>query len=157
VPEPLRDVAALLRERGLRVTAPRIAVLDAIAGMGHPDAEDVRAEVARRLGSVSTQAIYDTLRTLTAAGLLRRIEPAGHPARYETRVADNPHHLICRSCGATRDVDCATGHAPCLEPSERGGFVVDEAEIVFWGLCGTCADAATGTTATNTTTTEGMR
>ncbi len=138
MPEPLRDVAGILRARGLRATAPRIAVLDAIRGMGHPDAEDVRAEVARRLGSVSTQAVYDTLHALTDAGLLRRIEPAGHPARYETRVADNHHHLICRRCGATRDVDCAVGHAPCLEPGAGGGFLVDEAEVVFWGICPDC-------------------
>jgi Fur family transcriptional regulator, stress-responsive regulator len=141
VSEPLSEVAALLRASGLRVTAPRVAVLDAIAGMGHPDAEDVRAEVARRLGSVSTQGVYDTLRALTAAGLLRRIEPAGHPARFETRVADNHHHLVCRSCGATHDVDCVTGHTPCLEPSARHGFAVDEAEVIFWGLCGDCAPA----------------
>lgn len=151
MPEPLRDVADLLRARGMRVTAPRIAVLDAIHGMGHPGAEEVRAEVARRLGSVSTQAVYDTLHSLTAAGLLRRIEPAGHPARYETRVGDNHHHLICRACGVTRDVDCVAGHTPCLEPSGHGGFVVDEAEVVFWGLCGDCAGATT------TTTTDGTR
>ncbi len=153
MPEPLRDVADLLRSRGLRVTAPRIAVLDAITGMGgHPDADDVRTEVTRRIGSVSTQAVYDTLHALTRAGLLRRIEPAGHPARYETRVDDNHHHLICRACGATRDVDCATGHAPCLDPASRDGFVIDEAEIVFWGLCGDCARAGDPTT-----TTEGTR
>ena len=148
-PAPLRDVAELLRERGMRATAPRVAVLDAIVGMGHPDAEAVRAEVARRLGTVSTQAVYDTLHALTAAGLLRRIEPAGHPARYETRVGDNHHHLICRSCGTTRDVDCAAGHAPCLEPSAHGGFVVDEAEVIYWGLCASCAATA------RTSTTEG--
>lgn len=140
MPEPLRDVAVTLRARGLRATAPRIAVLDAIRGMGHPDAEAVRAEVARRLGSVSTQAVYDTLHALTDAGLLRRIEPAGHPARYETRTGDNHHHLICRACGATRDVDCAAGHTPCLDPAAHGGFMVDEAEIVFWGLCPDCHD-----------------
>jgi Fur family ferric uptake transcriptional regulator len=141
VPEPLRDVAELLRARGLRATAPRIAVLDAIAGMGHPDAEAVRAEVARRLGSVSTQAVYDTLHALTDAGLLRRIEPAGHPARYETRIGDNHHHLICRACGMTRDVDCAVGHAPCVAPSAHRGFVIDEAEVIYWGLCADCAAA----------------
>jgi Fur family ferric uptake transcriptional regulator len=130
-----------------------VAVLHAIAQMpGHPDAEAVRTSVADRLGSVSTQAVYDTLHTLTAAGLLRRIEPAGHPARYETRVEDNHHHLICRACGVTRDVDCVTGHAPCLAPSASAGFVVDEAEVIFWGLCAGCA-ASTETT----TTTEGNR
>ena len=151
MPEPLRDAADMLRSRGLRVTAPRIAVLGVIHGMSHPDAEHVRSEVTRRIGSVSTQAVYDTLHTLTRAGLLRRIEPAGHPARYETRVDDNHHHLICRACGATRDVDCNMGHAPCLEPSARSGFAVDEAEVTFWGLCGNCA------TATPTTHDEGNR
>ena len=148
MPEPLHDVVGLIRSRGLRATAPRIAVLDAIAGMGHPDAEAVRAEVARRLGSVSTQAVYDTLHALTDAGLLRQIEPAGHPARYETRVGDNHHHLICRACGTTRDVDCAMGHAPCLEPSTHGGFVVDEAEVIYWGLCADCAARSGDTTPT---------
>ncbi|HMN98688.1 MAG TPA: Fur family transcriptional regulator [Miltoncostaeaceae bacterium] len=151
MPEPLRDVVELLRSHGLRATAPRIAVLDAIVGMGHPDADAVRAEVTRRIGSVSTQAVYDTLHALTDAGLLRRIEPAGHPARYETRVGDNHHHLICRACGTTRDVDCAAGHAPCLEPSAHGGFVVDEAEVIYWGLCADCAAVASRTT----TSTEG--
>ena len=147
------EVAERLRARGLRVTAARVAVLHAIRQMPeHPDAEAVRAAVADRLGSVSIQAVYDTLHALTSAGLLRRIEPAGHPARYETRVDDNHHHLICRVCGATRDVDCVTGNAPCLEPSRRGDFVVDEAEVIFWGLCGDCAASAR-----TTTTTEGNR
>lgn len=146
----LDRVANRLRSSGLRVTAPRVAVLDVVTGLAdHPDAEAVRAAVARRLGSVSTQAVYDTLHTLTSAGLLRRIEPAGHPARYETRVDDNHHHLICRGCGLTRDVDCAAGHAPCLDPSERGGFAVDEAEIIFWGSCPACRDAETPTKGTS--------
>ena len=140
-PAPLRDVAELLRERGMRATAPRVAVLDAIVGMGHPDAEAVRAEVARRLGTVSTQAVYDTLHALTAAGLLRRIEPAGHPARYETRVGDNHHHLVCRSCGATVDVDCVQGAAPCLDPDTTYGFAIEEAEVTFWGICPACLPA----------------
>ena len=143
--EHLRDVVDLLRSRGLRATAPRVAVLDVLGSLpGHPDAEAVRAAVVERLGSVSTQAVYDILHTLTDAGLLRRIEPAGHPARYETRVGDNHHHLICRSCGDTRDVDCDIAHAPCLEPSEGHDFAVDEAEVTFWGLCPACR--------TNTTT-----
>ena len=138
----VHDAAALLRERGLRVTASRVAVLDVIRSMeGHPDADAVRVAVNERLGSVSTQAVYDILHSLTEAGLLRSIEPAGHPARYETRVGDNHHHLVCRSCGLTRDVDCAIGHTPCLEPSQHGGFVVDEAEVVFWGLCAECRTA----------------
>lgn len=135
----VHDAAALLRERGLRVTASRVAVLDVIRTMdGHPDAEAVRAAVHERLGGVSTQAVYDILHSLTKAGLLRSIEPAGHPARYETRVDDNHHHLVCRGCGLTRDVDCATGHTPCLTPSQHEGFLIDEAEVVFWGLCSDC-------------------
>lgn len=139
MPEPLTDVVALLRDRGLRATAPRIAVMDVVRAMpGHPGAEAVRAAVASRLGSVSIQAVYDVLHALTDAGLLRRIEPAGSPARYETRVGDNHHHLICRSCGETHDVDCEVGHVPCLQPSAGHDFVVDEAEITFWGLCPAC-------------------
>ena len=135
----LDDVAVLLRERGLRVTASRVAVLDVIRSTdGHPNAEMVRSAVAQRLGIVSTQAVYDILHSLSEAGLLRRIEPAGHPARYEARVGDNHHHLVCRACGATHDVDCAAGHAPCLEPSQPDGFQVDEAEVIFWGLCADC-------------------
>lgn len=140
MPERLHDVTERLRSHGLRVTAPRVAVLDVLAQMSdHPDAETIRVAVTHRLGSVSIQAVYNTLHTLTDAGLLRCIEPAGHPARYETRVGDNHHHLICRTCGETRDVDCATGHAPCLDPSERGGFVIDEAEVIFWGTCPRCS------------------
>lgn len=132
----------MLRRHGLRVTAPRLAVLAVVAGHGgHPDAEAVRAGVRARLGTVSTQAVYDILHVLTGAGLLRRIEPAGHPARYETRVGDNHHHLVCRACGATRDAECAHGPAPCLEPHDDHGFVVDEAEVIFWGLCAACAAA----------------
>lgn len=139
MPVRLQDIAQRLRAQGLRVTAQRVAVLAFITRMPHhPDAETVRAAVELELGSVSTQAVYDTLHILTSAGLLRCIEPAGHPARYETRVADNHHHLICRACGDTRDIDCAVGHAPCLDPSESDGFVIDEAEVIFWGLCPRC-------------------
>ena len=144
--DSIHDVVDLLRTHGLRATAPRVAVLDVLGSIpGHPDAEAVRAAVVERLGSVSTQAVYDILHTFTDAGLLRRIEPAGHPARYETRVGDNHHHLICRSCGETRDVDCDMGHAPCLEPSQGHDFVVDEAEVIFWGLCPRCHATTTTT------------
>lgn len=137
--EPLQEIADRLRAHGLRATASRVAVLDVLAAHpGHPDAEAVREAVTARLGSISIQAVYDILHTFTDAGLLRRIEPAGHPARYEARVGDNHHHLICRSCGETRDVDCATGAAPCLSPGEGHGFAVDEAEVIFWGLCPRC-------------------
>jgi Fe2+/Zn2+ uptake regulation proteins len=129
-----------LAAAGLRVTAPRVAVLDAIAPGEHLDADTVARRVRDRIGSVSTQAVYDVLRALTTAGMLRRIEPAGSPARYENRVADNHHHLVCRSCGMVTDVDCATGATPCLTPSDLAGFVVDEAEVTFWGLCRRCSD-----------------
>jgi Fur family ferric uptake transcriptional regulator len=129
----------LLRDRGLKVTASRLAVLRAVEEIGgHPDAASIAGHARERLGSVSTQAIYDGLHALEAAGLLRRIAPAGSPARYETRVGDNHHHLVCRSCGAAEDVDCAHGEAPCLQPDDDHGFAVDEAEVIFWGLCADC-------------------
>jgi Fur family transcriptional regulator, stress-responsive regulator len=138
--QPAADqVADSLRRSGLRVTAPRIAVYAAVSALpGHPDVEAVAARVREQLGAVSTQAVYDGLRALTTVGLLRRIEPAGSPARYETRVGDNHHHVVCRVCGATRDIDCVEGAAPCLDPSDTGGFTVDEAEVTFWGLCPDC-------------------
>ncbi|MFF7943851.1 Fur family transcriptional regulator [Nocardia gamkensis] len=132
------DPREWLRAAGLRVTAPRIAVLDAVAARPHSDADTVAATVRDALGSVSTQAVYDVLRACVRAGILRRIEPAGSSARYETRIGDNHHHLVCRSCGVVADVDCAVGEAPCLAPSDAHGFVVDEAEVVFWGLCPNC-------------------
>ena len=132
----------LLRDRGLKVTASRLAVLRAVEELGgHPDAAAIAGHARERLGSVSTQAVYDGLHALSAAGLLRRIEPAGHPARYETRVGDNHHHVVCRNCGMTADVDCATGQTPCLHPSDDHGFALDEAEVIFWGLCRDCRPA----------------
>jgi Fur family ferric uptake transcriptional regulator len=135
-----------LRAAGLRVTGPRLAVyevLDRARGQGrHLTAADVAAGVRGATDGVSTQAVYDCLEALTRAGLLRRMEPAGRPALYETRVGDNHHHLVCRVCGRTVDVDCTHGSAPCLAPLDPHGFVVDEAEVVFWGRCATCADAA---------------
>jgi Fur family transcriptional regulator, stress-responsive regulator len=136
------DPAALLRSVGLRVTGPRVAVLNAVAARPHSDADDVAAVVRAEAGSVSTQAVYDVLRACVKAGLLRRIEPAGSPALYETRIGDNHHHLVCRSCQKVVDVDCAIGAAPCLDPSDSQGFVVEEAEIVFWGLCAECVSAS---------------
>ncbi|MGW4094167.1 Fur family transcriptional regulator [Nocardia sp. NPDC004750] len=127
-----------LRAAGLRVTAPRLAVLDAVTARPHSDADAVAATVRQTLGSVSTQAVYDVLHACVRAGILRRIEPAGSSALYETRIGDNHHHLVCRSCGAVVDVDCAVGRAPCLDPSDAHGFVIDEAEVVFWGLCPSC-------------------
>src|SRR3954469_20996016 len=135
--------AQQLRDRHLRVTAGRLAVLRAVEELGgHPDAGTIAAPVRARLGTVSTQAVYDTLGTLTTAGLLRRIEPPGSPARYETRVGDNHHHLICRTCRRIADVDCAVGSAPCLHPSDDQGFDIDEAEVVFWGECEACRAGA---------------
>ncbi len=128
-----------LRQAGLRVTASRLAVLAAVQGTGqHRDAEAVAEAARERLGTLSTQAVYDNLHILEGAGLIRRIQPSGHPGRYEARVGDNHHHLVCRLCGATADADCAAHAAPCLEPSDTHGFVVDEAEIIFWGLCPNC-------------------
>lgn len=139
--EPDR-VAAELRGSGLRVTAPRLAIYRAVADLpGHPDADSIAARARADIGAVSVQAVYDGLRALTGAGLLRRIEPAGSSARYETRVGDNHHHVVCRVCGNTHDIDCTVGRAPCLDPSETGGFEIDEAEITFWGMCPTCQAA----------------
>ncbi|AFT98291.1 MULTISPECIES: Fur family transcriptional regulator [Nocardia] len=132
------DAKAQLRAAGLRVTAPRIAVLDAVAAAPHTDADRVAATVRQALGSVSTQAVYDVLRACVHAGILRRIEPAGSAALYETRTGDNHHHLVCRSCGTVVDIDCVVGAAPCLEPDDAHGFAIDEAEVVFWGLCPQC-------------------
>jgi Fur family ferric uptake transcriptional regulator len=130
---------SLLREAGLRVTRPRVAVLDAVRQHPHSDTESILAAVRADLGEVSHQAVYDVLRALTTAGLLRRIQPTGSVARYESRVGDNHHHVVCRSCGAIEDVDCAHGSAPCLTASDDHGYVIDEAEVVYWGLCPTCS------------------
>jgi Fur family ferric uptake transcriptional regulator len=132
------EVAQRLRDVGLRVTAPRVTVLQVLAGHAHATADDVARLARARLGGVSTQAVYDVLAACTQAGLVRRIEPAGSPARYETRTSDNHHHLVCRSCGRTTDVDCVVGGRPCLTPDDDAGYVLDEAEIVFWGLCPNC-------------------
>src|SRR6478735_12379555 len=131
---------AELRDHGLRVTAARLAVLDAVEERQHVDADTVLRSVRASLGSVSVQAVYDVLHTLTDKGLLRRIEPAGHPARYERRLGDNHHHVVCRACGAVADVDCTVGHAPCLTPSSTSGFRIDTAEVTFWGLGPDCAN-----------------
>jgi Fur family ferric uptake transcriptional regulator len=129
----------LLRSASLRVTRPRVAVLNAVYGHAHADTDSIVGIVRDELGEVSTQAIYDVLRVLTAAGLVRRIEPANSVARYESRVADNHHHVVCRSCGVIADVDCAVGDAPCLTASNDQGFVIDEAEVIYWGLCPSCS------------------
>lgn len=132
----------LLRTRGLRVTRPRLAVLEVLEEGGHFDVEQIANRVRARLDSVSTQAIYDVLNALARVGLARRIEPAGSPALYERRSGDNHHHVVCRGCGAIADIDCVVGRAPCLDPSSPPtGFVIDEAEVTFWGLCATCQAA----------------
>ena len=130
-----------LRGAGLRVTAARVALLETVRGGDHLDVETIAARVRARVGHVSVQAVYDALHALTAAGLLRRIEPAGSPARFEGRVMDNHHHIVCRSCGVLADVDCATGEAPCLTASDDHGFSIDEAEVIYWGLCPGCSTA----------------
>jgi Fe2+ or Zn2+ uptake regulation protein len=142
---PDSQLAERLRARGLRVTAARLAVLEAVADLGgHPDVEAIATRARERVGAISTQAVYDGLRAMSDAGLLRRIEPSGSPARFETRVGDNHHHLVCRRCGLTRDVDCMIGSPPCLEPSDSAGFAVDEAEVTFWGLCPDCRSTTEG-------------
>lgn len=130
--------AERLRAAGLRATRPRLAVLDVLRGGGHLDADEVATRVRGRHHPISTQAVYDVLGALSRAGLVRRIEPAGSPARYEVRVGDNHHHVVCRGCGAIADVNCVVGEAPCLDPDVARGFEVDEAEVTFWGLCPDC-------------------
>ncbi|WBB97676.1 MULTISPECIES: Fur family transcriptional regulator [unclassified Solwaraspora] len=127
-----------LRSRGLRVTRPRLAVLDVLAQGGHLGVDEIARQVRSRIESVSTQAVYDVLNVFAEAGLARRIEPAGGAARYERRTGDNHHHVVCRECGVVGDVDCAVGAAPCLEPTADHGFAIDEAEVTFWGLCPGC-------------------
>ena len=130
--------ARQLRAAGLRVTAPRLTALEIIAEHPHSTADFVASAVREKLGGVSTQTVYDVLRVCAERGLLRKIEPAQSPVRYETRTGDNHHHLVCRSCGAIVDVDCVIGTAPCLSPDDDHGFLVDEAEVTFWGLCRSC-------------------
>ena len=132
----------LLRENGLQVTAQRVAVLKAVSSKPHSTADQVIAEVRSAIGTVSRQAVYDALSTLSDKGLIRRIQPAGSSALYEDRVGDNHHHVICRSCGKTADVDCATGHKPCLTASNDAGFTIDEAEVIYWGTCPECKKTA---------------
>lgn len=138
--DPIGARSTLLREHGLHVTAQRLAVLAAIAEHPHGTADDVDRVVRARLGNVSRQAVYDALAALTDKRILRRIQPAGSPARYEDRVGDNHHHLICRTCGQMVDVDCAIGDAPCLTAADDNGYAIDEAEVIYWGRCPACAE-----------------
>jgi len=139
------DYSAQLRMADLRVTRPRVAVLEAVRDHQHADTETILTAVRSGLPDVSRQAVYDVLNALTAVGLVRRIQPLGMVARYESRVRDNHHHVVCRSCGVIADIDCAVGDAPCLTPSDDDnmleGFVLDEAEVIYWGLCPDCASA----------------
>jgi Fur family ferric uptake transcriptional regulator len=130
-----------LRGAGLRVTAARVALLETVRDGDHLGVEAITSGVRDRIGHVSVQAVYDALHALTAAGLLRRIEPAGSTARFERRVGDNHHHVVCRSCGVVADVDCAVGEAPCLTASDDHGFSIDEAQVIYWGLCPGCSAA----------------
>src|SRR5215210_4053765 len=131
----------MLRAVGLRVTRPRVAVLSAVHDHPHADTESIIGVVREDLGEVSHQAVYDVLRALTAAGLVRRIQPMGSVARYESRVGDNHHHVVCRSCGAIADVDCAVGDIPCLTAADDAGYAIDEAEVLYWGRCPACRAA----------------
>ena len=133
------DDAALLRGHGLRVTDKRLAVLRAVAEHPHSTTDDIYRAVQVEVGAISQQAVYDALGSCTEKGLLRRIEPAGSPARYETRVGDNHHHLVCRACSRMVDVDCAVGDTPCLTAADDSGYEIDEAEVVYWGRCPDCA------------------
>ena len=139
---PTTDLERILRSASLRVTRPRLAVLEALRDHRHVDTDAVIALVRADLPTVSHQAIYDVLRALTEAGLVRRIQPAGATARYESRVGDNHHHVVCRTCGVVADVDCAVGQRPCLTASNDHGFVIDEAEVTYWGMCPACAASA---------------
>ena len=134
-------VAEELRGVGLRVTAARVALLETVRHGDHLDVEAIASGVRDRIGHVSLQAVYEALHALTMAGLIHRIEPAGSPARFEGRVGDNHHHVVCRSCGVVADVDCAVGEAPCLTASDDHGFAIDEADVTYWGLCPACSTA----------------
>ena len=140
-PPQTPTTAEALRGAGLRVTAARVALLDTVREGDHLGVEAITAGVRDRVGHVSLQAVYEALHALTAAGLVRRIEPAGSPALFERRVGDNHHHIVCRSCGVVADVDCAVGEAPCLTASDDHGFSIDEAEVIYWGLCPDCSTA----------------
>ena len=135
------DNDALLRQHGLQVTAQRLAVLRAVSDRSHSTADDIDKIVRAEIGAISRQAVYDALAVLTEKGLLRRIQPAGSPARYENRVGDNHHHIVCRNCGSMGDVDCAVGDAPCLTAADDLGYEIDEAEVIYWGHCPECAAA----------------
>ena len=137
----IQDAQQLLRDHGLQVTAQRLAVLNAVSARPHSTADDLVGDVRTSIGTVSRQAVFDALGVLSDKGLIRRIQPARSPARYEDRVDDNHHHLVCRHCGRMVDVDCAAGYRPCLEVDDDFGFTIDEAEVIYWGFCPACQKA----------------
>ena len=143
-PRAAGDGPQELRANGLRVTAPRLAVLAAARAGDHATVGDIAGAAREQIGSISTQAVYDALAALERAGLVARIEPAGSPARFETRVGDNHHHVVCRSCGAVADVECETGESQCLQARASHGFVIDQADVTYWGLCPGCQRSAAG-------------
>jgi Fe2+ or Zn2+ uptake regulation protein len=144
------DPASVLRSRGVQVTAQRLAVLRAVSEHPHATADGIAADVRAHIGTISRQSVYDALALLTEVGLVRRIQPVGSPARFEDRVDDNHHHIICRDCGSLVDVDCAVGAAPCLTPKDDFGYQIDEAEVAYWGRCPACQTAAAQRSSTNT-------
>lgn len=141
------DPVKTLREHGVQVTAQRVAVLRAVSRRPHCTADEITEDVRAEIGAISRQAVYDALGMLAEKGIIRRIQPAGSPARYEDRVGDNHHHLICRGCGKTVDVDCAVGNTPCLTAADTSGYQIDEAEVIYWGLCRKCLAAKRGRSA----------
>ena len=140
------DFGKVLRDSGVQVTAQRLAVLRAVAAHPHATADELTEDARAHLGAISRQAVYDALATLVERGIIRRIQPAGSPARFEDRVGDNHHHLVCRQCGVIEDVDCAVGEAPCLTAADDLAFVVHEAEVNYWGICPDCSTSTTSTT-----------
>ncbi|HQU33808.1 MAG TPA: Fur family transcriptional regulator [Thermoanaerobaculaceae bacterium] len=151
------DPADLLRRHGVQVTAQRLAVLAAVADRPHGTANDIATLVRAEIGVISRQAVYDALAVLADQGLIRRIQPAGSPARYEGRTGDNHHHLICRTCGRMVDVDCAVGATPCLTPADDAGYEIDEAEVIYWGRCPDCLAQDPVRSGTEETTVPGLR
>jgi Fe2+ or Zn2+ uptake regulation protein len=140
------ETEQVLRDNDLRITRPRVAVLESVRENPHSDTGSIIALVREKIGDVSHQAVYDVLRVLTEAGLLRHIQPSGSVARYESRIGDNHHHVVCRTCGAVADVDCVTGAAPCMEGSDHHGYEIDECEVTFWGVCPACRTDGSGNT-----------
>ena len=148
--QPSSDAASLLREHGVQVTAQRLAVLRAVSGRPHCTADDVAVDVRAEIGAISRQSVYDALGILSEKRLIRRIQPAGSPALYEDRIGDNHHHVICRTCGKTVDVDCAVGDTPCLTAADDSGYQIDEAEVIYWGTCPECPVARPDSARVNT-------